>query len=143
MLMRFVFAMAIGVTSLNAAEHEAVAAVLVMEAGGEGEKGLRAVMEVIQNRARERHDTRFDVIRAKKQFEVLNARTVKDLIDEAKQHKLWKMALTIALQGTQTNLTHGADHYHERTITPYWADPTKRTGMVGKHVFYRLKSGRK
>lgn len=134
-----VAALAIAVTATNAAEHEAVAAVLIAEAGGEGPKGMRAVMEVIQNRARRNGTTRYNVIKAKEQFSALNETTIAELIAHARRHKLWKRAQDIALRGTATDLTNGADHYHEESITPYWADPKRRTAKVGRHWFYRLE----
>lgn len=51
----------------------------------------------------------------------------------------------VALQGA--DFLQGADHYHEKSIRPYWAYKLSYVGTVGSHKFYRpmikLKAKRK
>jgi spore germination cell wall hydrolase CwlJ-like protein len=35
----------------------------------------------------------------------------------------------------------GSTHYHANYVRPRWARSLKRTETIGKHIFYRLKSG--
>jgi spore germination cell wall hydrolase CwlJ-like protein len=35
----------------------------------------------------------------------------------------------------------GSTHYHANYVRPRWARALKKTDVIGKHIFYRLKSG--
>lgn len=125
---------------------EVVAAVLIMEARGEGRVGMEAVMSVIDNRAKSRPDRYVDVVTKKKQFSCLNEVTagrmpIERFVKKAKGKKQWEVARRIVLRcraGLLADRTLGADHYHASHVEPYWADPKKATIAIGKHLFYKL-----
>jgi len=117
---------------------EAVAATLVLEAGGEGRKGMEAVYEVIHNRAHKRHKSLYEVVVAPKQFSCFNS-GVDQGIARAKKHPKWNVAMDI-LKSPLTNHTHGADHYHTHNVHPSWGRTLvqrgARTLAIGGHLFY-------
>lgn len=42
-----------------------------------------------------------------------------------------------ALQGTLTDVVHGATHFHNTAANPSWARRLKQTIQIGTHIFYR------
>jgi len=42
------------------------------------------------------------------------------------------------LNGEISDPTNGATHYHADYVNPSWADPRKKTVIIGRHAFYRL-----
>ena len=56
--------------------------------------------------------------------------------------KIYKICLDIAdkiINGTQADVTNGADHYYSKTInSPYWAKGKKKILEIGNHVYYKL-----
>lgn len=120
-----------------AASREVAAAVIILEAGGEGRQGMEAVAEVIQQRARERRQTSERVVLAAGQFSCMNARTPQQAVRAARNHPRWKDALTMA-QGVQTHHTRGANHYCTLSTFPKWARNTNPVAVVGQHKFFKL-----
>lgn len=128
---------------------EAVAAVIIGEAGGEGKTGMQAVASVIQNRMVRRSQSSYEVVSARKQFSCVNvvistgtAKAWEDYIREQKRHSRWNTALKLAKEIENKNLkdiTGGATHYyaHKRIAKPYWAKSMKFTCVIGGHTFYR------
>lgn len=117
------------------------AAVLVLEAGGEGVRGMRAVWEVVWNRSIQREMIPAAVVSQRWQFSCLNGVTHAVAIKRARLHPRWQDALAIIAAAPAGNLTGGADHYHAVTIRPpFWADKDKITCTIGGHRFYRLTS---
>ena len=57
---------------------------------------------------------------------------------------LWKQSQKIAEQALAGKvfapLGH-ATHYHADYVLPYWADSLDKSIQIGRHIFYRLKSG--
>lgn len=117
---------------------EVVAAVIVAEAGGEGVAGMRAVREVIQMRAYERRQTERAVVTAPKQFSCLNQTTVDKLVASARRSSAWNIALLLASQPVDRATVFQANHYHAKSVTPYWSHGKKPVAVVGNHIFYRL-----
>jgi N-acetylmuramoyl-L-alanine amidase len=125
---------------------DVVAAVLWAEARGEGERGIRAVAEVIHNRTRNRQfgRTPYEVVTKPKQFSCLNNTSPAKLVNRAQkstgpdQHA-WKFALWIA-EGLRLGVhpggrTGGALYYDSFTLagkTPY-----TYTVTIGNHHFYK------
>lgn len=140
-LKSLLLALCLPCVAFSATEREVVAAVLVLEAGVEGVKGMNAVMEVIQNRAGSR--SKLAVVLKPKQFSCMNGKTPEQAIVRAKRHLLWWSALKLA-GGVDTNITGGADHYYAHRVmqAPDWADPRKRTVVLGGHTFYKLKGSK-
>jgi len=116
---------------------EVVAAVLIGEAGGEGSKGLEAVLEVIHERAKASHTSTYRVVTKRFQFSCLNRISPKRLVQIARRHHRWSEAMNLAgLVKVQTNWTRGANHYHAITINPGWPN---KVCEIGNHAFYRFQ----
>ena len=133
-----IFALAMGIVSnLSVNASEIVAATLILEAGGEYSIGsMEAVNEVIRNRAAKRKLTPRQVCLQRKQFSCWNSGRIDQLLAKAKRHPRFNEALAI-VNGTATNYTGGADHYHADYCSPYWASSLKKTCTIGKHLFYK------
>ena len=137
-----------------------IATTLIGEAGGEGEKGMHAVMNVIMNRVKNSNDpvrAAVATVLKPKQFSMFNSYTlgntdIKDIITKAKQHSNWKLAQDIASKGLSNQLsdiTNGATHYHvfkgKSKVTPKWSHPTYGgknaqavvTNTIGSHTFLK------
>lgn len=137
-----------------------IAAALIGEAGGEGYKGMQAVMNVIVNRSKSSNDfVRAAVanVLKPKQFSFFNKYTsgqedIRGIIDKAKQHPKWAQASEIALVGLSKKLediTGGATHYHvsrgQSKVTPAWTHPSFGgknaqavvTNTIGAHTFLK------
>lgn len=136
-----------------------VAAALIGEAGGEGYKGMQAVMNVIMNRVKGGDPFRgaVDVVLKPKQFSFFdkyNDGSVKmnDIITKAMKHPKWAEAKELALVGMQRKLediTDGATHYHVTSgpskVKPYWSSPefggknkeALTTNTIGRHTFFK------
>jgi hypothetical protein len=57
---------------------------------------------------------------------------------------LWNQARRIAsdaLSGKVFAPVGHATHYHADYVLPYWADSLDKSIQIGRHIFYRLKSG--
>jgi len=135
-----------------------VAAALIGEAGGEGEKGMQAVMNVIMNRVKGGDPFRgaVNVVLKPKQFSFFNQYndgTVKmqDIIAKAIKHPNWDKAKELALVGMRGKLqdiTDGATHYHVTSgpskVSPKWSNPkfggknseASATNTIGRHTFF-------
>jgi len=139
---------------------DVIAATLIGEAGGEGEKGMHAVMNVIVNRAKGRGDlTRTAVanVLKPKQFSFFNAfnagkEDMRSIIERSSKHSNWAKAREIALiglSGKLPDITHGATHYHvskgSSKVTPSWTSPKLGgknteaviTNTIGHHTFLK------
>ena len=60
--------------------------------------------------------------------------------DKPTDARAWALATLVAydvLNGTVTDVTDGATHYHATYVNPYWASHYKQTGKYGLHVFYK------
>ena len=117
---------------------EIVAATIILEAGGEyAPNALKAVNEVIQNRAIKRRITPAQVCLQRLQFSCWNNKPKRaELFAKAQKHPRYKQALHITMS-RPTNYTYGADHYHADYCEPYWAKHMTVTVVIGRHIFYR------
>lgn len=139
---------------------DVIATTLIGEAGGEGEKGMHAVMNVIMNRVKNSNDPVRAAVAAvlkPKQFSMFNSYTlgntdIRTIINKAKQHPNWKIAADLANKGLSKQLpdiTGGATHYHVSRgiskVTPKWTHPTFGgrnaqaivTNTIGAHTFLK------
>lgn len=125
------------------ANDELVAAVICMEAGGEGGLGMQAVMNIIDNRARMDRKTYMQVVTAPKQFSCMNGVTMSMAIGRAKSR--WPNQFPVALNmvklarnGRLADVTNGATFYYANYIKrPRWARNMEETSKIGKHIFLR------
>lgn len=135
---------------ISRADLEVVAACLIGEAGGEGERGVQAVMNVISNRAGGKASEFKRVVLAPKQFSAMNSATdrrskttVAKIVERSKKHPLWNQALMIAHRASYQqlpDLTKGSTHYHTTAVKPSWAKDMSATGYLGPHIFYKTGS---
>ncbi len=139
-------------------EKAVIAGILVGEAGGEGLRGMQAVMNVIQNRAGWNQDCFYQAAIQYRQFSAANdvtdaygagntapveAFTAKTGI--LVQHPQYKNALLLtelACRGTLPDITDGADHYYSLLVfkngkKPYWHKDIyeKSWQQIGNHMF--------
>lgn len=114
-----------------------IAAVLMGEARSEGEKGMRAVAEVIRNRG---SDPLMVVLR-RRQFSCLNGTTIEKLTYKMKREKGWKLAQKIAEQLLSNpeqlgDETKGAKFYERTGHKARWASKMREVARVGSHTFF-------
>lgn len=126
---------------------ETVAAVLILEAGGTGVRGMTAVMHSINNRAVAAKKDYLSVVLRPKQYQVM-AGGAEAAIRKARAHPHWGLALSIYdlfITHRQGNdFTLGATHFESfKHKNSYWAKSMKRTVWVGGNVFYRPKKNSK
>jgi hypothetical protein len=122
----------------NNVDEEVAIKTLILEAAGEGYKGMVAVGEVIRNRTKLFHAGFEAVCLMPKQFSCWNDRTraeiflKKNSASYALAQKAWK-------DSEKSCLTGGATDYHTSTGHPYWADVYSVTSEIGNHIFYVRK----
>lgn len=138
-------------------ERNLCAAVLVLEAQGEGRLGMELVWQVIWQRASSKRwsATPYGVCRQKAQFSCLNGMTDGQAIAKAQRSPMWRHAWGITsappVYNSKVN-ARGCDHYHATYIRPpYWAYkkvikngrevkvPIKPRLTYRKHIFYKLE----
>lgn len=121
------------------------------EARSEGVQGIEAVASVILNRveiARKLGGYWWgnDIIQVcQKQYQfscwlksdVQYSRVVS--VDENDKYFVTcKRVARRAVLGLLVDSTRGASHYHADYVDPSWADKSKVTVKIGRHIFYRL-----
>ncbi len=120
------------------------------EARGQGDAGLQAVINVIDNRVKAKSwfgATVEEVIFKPFQFSLWN-RDAFDQLDKNgnlaqsvnENDQQYKKALELAKlseQGKLNDITGGADHYHADYVAPTWANKMTQTAIIGNHIFYR------
>ena len=120
-------------------DRELVAATIVLEAGGEGLTGMKAVANVIANRAARKGVKAVNVVTRPWQFSALNSKRYGFLVEKAKESPVWEIACELAAlveSGGLDDITGGADHYHSASVTPKWASAMAHTATYGRHRFY-------
>lgn len=123
-----------------------VAAVLMGEAWGEGERGMTAVAEVIHNRARETGKSPLSVVLKKGEFSSLGRTTPERLYRKFSQKKDYQVALRIAKTCYNApeklpNLTKGATYYDHKRNHPWWLSDMNFVACIGNQNFYTPKAG--
>jgi len=128
-------------------QHRVVAAVLMGEAWGEGERGMLAVGEVIHQRAADKSLTPLQVVtkRAKSgkyAFSCLNGRGPENLVKKYWKEPVFQQALVIARivcdePEKLPGITHGANYFTRKEEKPEWARGRKPVAVVKAHAFYR------
>lgn len=130
-----------------------IAATLYLEARGEGERGMHAVLNVILNRANGDFSKAKEVALKPKQFSAWNSisNPQQKTIDiyqnlrgkstaDAKAFQVAIKLVSSALQGNLKDITGGATFYfNPKKVNPVWAKKMKRTIRIGNHDFYKDK----
>ena len=128
-----------------------VAMAVYFEARGEQQiAGQIAIAEVIENRVQ---DSRFpdDHCSVVKQGRYWGGHPIKHQCqftfycdrkpETVRDHESWRTALLVAskaLNGEFVPVTHGATHYHAKSVDPYWSHAGELTQAIGSHLFYKL-----
>ncbi len=121
------------------------------EARGEGEEGMHAVASVILNRvnvARVRGDywwgrTVIQACQKPYQFSCWNTNDpnfplLLRVTADDPTFALARRLATLAVMGRLPDIVRGADHYHAKSVTPFWARDHAPVCTIGSHIFYRL-----
>jgi len=129
-----------------------VASTIYMEARGEGKEGMRAVAAVIKQRAINGNDSLSAVCLKSYQFSCWNAyintepsfyESYAPLISNNQiEQRAAAVALDIAfsIDSLNTSYYNFVDHYHAKSVSPYWARGIKPAFTIKNHVFYRLST---
>lgn len=59
-----------------------------------------------------------------------------EIIEDSKTWNESYMLATLLVNGMY-DFTHGASHYHNDSVHPYWADHLKHTVTIDNHIFYK------
>lgn len=125
-------------------EWQCLSEALYFEARGESVKGQFAVAEVILNRVESARypDSICGVINqgTGRKFACQFTYTCDGMAEVVHEKRAWNRVSKIAammIDGANTNLTHGATHYHTRAVRPSWSRSFARTASIGVHYFYR------
>ena len=110
---------------------------IYFEARGESLEGMLAVGIVTLNRVKSPNwpNSECGVVWQPKQF----SWTWDGLSDKINDDKAYAQALYAARLARNLSKIKNADHYHNYTIWPNWADSKKLLGFVDKHMFYKLR----
>lgn len=120
-----------------------VASVLVLEAGGDGERGMEAVMHVIANRVEANGSTPYAEVVKRRQFATMargsdyavrraRSRNFSDVLPEALAiYDRWKSG------NLGYDFTLGSTHFESYTKTPYAFRKLTPTIRVGGNRFYK------
>jgi len=128
-----------------------VAATIWGEARGEGEEGMKAVANVIKNRADKQNIPPKEIALKPKQFSIWNDTTpdkFKNFINDTIQkhpssNKAWEISKNMVKNFVKTkgdDNTKGALFYHTTNIKPKWDfKKLQYTTTIGHHKFYKMK----
>ena len=109
---------------------------IYFEARGEDYDGQKMIAEVTISRVVDDAfpDTICDVVWEPGAFSWTNDGKA----DRPRDKKAWDIARRIASETLiyGCELCTGAVYYHEKSISPYWADDMDVVGMWGSHIFY-------
>jgi spore germination cell wall hydrolase CwlJ-like protein len=121
------------------------------EARGEGLSGMEAVASVVLNRvavAQSRGgywwgNDIISVCQKPYQFSCWNRSdpNYRMLLDTTEKNIHFATSLRIArraVAGVLPDATDGATHYHERSISPSWAEGQTPVAVINHHIFYKL-----
>jgi len=126
-------------------EKMCVAACIILEAGGTQEEEIMAIANVIFNRAKKRGITPYEVVMQPKQFSSIETFRglhlfQRQIIEKTSVHTKWELAYHLTDLGYKnklTDLTKGADHFHDTSVNPYWTASMAMTGYSKSFRFYR------
>ena len=154
----FVSLLSVGfISKINAwdenGEVACLAEAIYFEAGNQSDAGRLAVGHVVLNRQemREYPNTICDVIHQAEYRENWKGNMIPvkhrcqfsyfcdgkpEIIEDSKTWNESYMLATLLVNGMY-DFTHGASHYHNDSVYPYWADHLKHTVTIDNHIFYK------
>lgn len=133
-------------------ELECLARAIYFEARGEPEKGQEAVALVVMNRVKNEHYPNTvcgvvyqnDHMRNRCQFSFAcdgKPDLIKEKVAYEKAESIARQVLACDNgECDKPNLLMQSTHYHADHVAPRWAKKLKRTGRVGRHIFYYTAS---
>lgn len=137
-------------------EIDVMARTLWGEARSEGSVGMQAVAAVILNRVATARrlggywwgNSIIGVCHKPFQFSCWNKTDpgYKRVINVTEKDVYFATAKRIArraILGFIDDPTYGADHYHAKYVSPYWARGQRPTTVIGQHIFYKLTPEKK
>ncbi len=137
-------------------QERAVAADLIFEAGGEKDaiRGMQAVANVIQNRARYAGVPLYNPVAVPQQFSCFDdvTRSARpgflDKVNVASKHTQWENAcklVILAVKNKLPDITNGATHYSnpKHSAGYAWEGQLKDALVIGEHVFGKAKISKK
>ncbi|MDR0555400.1 MAG: cell wall hydrolase [Holosporaceae bacterium] len=110
-----------------------------------GLASLIAIANVVVNRKNKNFaKTVLDVCLAPHQFSCWNPRDInhRELKNITEENVIFKICIEVAenvLSEKWPDLTDGCDHYHERSVKPFWAAYFEPKRIFGSHCFYELR----
>jgi len=127
------------------AEHRCLSEVLYFEARGEGDKGQKAVAEVVfhrMNSGNYGHSICAVVYEGSGHPGCQFSFTCNGDLNREKEARAWTESERLAAeiltdQAWRKDSTGGATNYHASSISPDWAPTLEKTGQIGNHIFYR------
>ena len=127
------------------AEHRCLSEVLYFEARGEGDKGQKAVAEVVfhrMNSGNYGHSICAVVYEGSSHPGCQFSFTCNGDLRREKEARAWTESERLAAeiltdQAWRKDSTGGATNYHASSVSPDWAPTLEKTGQIGNHVFYR------
>lgn len=127
---------------------ECLTQAVYFEAASEGLDGGRAVAQVVLNRMRHPAypSTVCGVVYqgSERPIGCQFTFTCDGSLARMPVQSLWKQSQKIAEQALAGKVfapVGHATHYHADYVLPYWADSLDKSIQIGRHIFYRLKSG--
>lgn len=115
------------------------------EARGEGRTGMIAVINVITNRVQNKKwaNDIIGVCQQALQFSCWNSTDPNrdKLLNVTITDPSFQIAMELAqtaIKGELSDITNGANHYHEQSIMPFWAKGHSPVATIGRHRFYKL-----
>jgi spore germination cell wall hydrolase CwlJ-like protein len=131
---------------LDTYDREIIATCMVLEAGGEGPEGMRAVLNVILHRAKSDWSRMVPVIVKPGAFSCMSSLWNTEELDYSpllshaqSQSEPYTEAMNLIStmeQGLLTDNTSGATHYHADYVTPCWISNMRYLTTIGGHLFY-------
>jgi len=103
------------------------------EARGEPLLGQVAIVDVTMNRAKNKGKTIKEVVLAPAQF----SWTTKASYFPEDPKAFWECMCVVFEAIEMPDVTHGATHYHNNSVDPYWAEKDKIVARWGDHTFYK------
>jgi len=114
---------------------------IYFESRGEPDIGQVAVAQVVLNRVKSNKwpMSICDVVWQEKQFSwTHDGKSDRINILNTVTREAWIKSVYYAVTAIEEkDITNGATHYHNTSVTPYWADSMTITAKIGNHIFYR------
>ena len=113
------------------------------ESQGEPSLGMVAVSQVVLNRVKNKRwpNTICEVIWQDKQFSwTHDGKSDRIPLGSKYQRRLWmKSVYMFLIAHTEEDVTNGATHYHNTSVSPWWTKDMVVTAHIGNHIFLKEK----